>query len=140
MGRDALELLHFNVQPVISNHAPRMGRDVRHARLHALGLISIHAPRMGRDLSEAHVLIPLRISIHAPRMGRDAGRLHPDSGVSDISIHAPRMGRDSALPVPPAPPPVFQSTRPVWGATNDGGEENPATKFQSTRPVWGATI
>ena len=34
---------------------------------------------------------------------------------------------------------AFQSTRPVWGATNGGGHAPKTTEFQSTRPVWGAT-
>ncbi len=34
---------------------------------------------------------------------------------------------------------VFQSTRPVWGATVDNPPANNGAKFQSTRPVWGAT-
>ena len=34
---------------------------------------------------------------------------------------------------------VFQSTRPVWGATRDSYEFVNGFEFQSTRPVWGAT-
>ena len=33
----------------------------------------------------------------------------------------------------------FQSTRPVWGATDGGSVEPVVRRFQSTRPVWGAT-
>ena len=80
---------------------------------------------------------------------------------SAISIHAPRVGRDTSLPCrrmsrrhfnPRAPcgarrrqkrpasmHEAFQSTRPVWGATNGGGHAPKTTEFQSTRPVWGAT-
>ena len=46
----------------------------------------------------------------------------------------PRMHRQLSLPS------IFQSTRPVWGATDRA--QNPrslAMTFQSTRPVWGAT-
>ena len=35
---------------------------------------------------------------------------------------------------------VFQSTRPVWGATNVARLDALTIAFQSTRPVWGATI
>ena len=35
---------------------------------------------------------------------------------------------------------VFQSTRPVWGATRLATANLSAQIFQSTRPVWGATI
>ena len=34
---------------------------------------------------------------------------------------------------------IFQSTRPVWGATPEAGTYSNLIKFQSTRPVWGAT-
>ena len=33
----------------------------------------------------------------------------------------------------------FQSTRPVWGATQTRQENDGTEPFQSTRPVWGAT-
>ena len=33
----------------------------------------------------------------------------------------------------------FQSTRPVWGATETAVKEFAKSQFQSTRPVWGAT-
>ena len=34
---------------------------------------------------------------------------------------------------------VFQSTRPVWGATINAAAHISKCMFQSTRPVWGAT-
>ena len=34
---------------------------------------------------------------------------------------------------------MFQSTRPVWGATDITSEIGTTYEFQSTRPVWGAT-
>ena len=34
----------------------------------------------------------------------------------------------------------FQSTRPVWGATDETELYHKVTLFQSTRPVWGATV
>ena len=34
----------------------------------------------------------------------------------------------------------FQSTRPVWGATALGILTADRQQFQSTRPVWGATV
>ena len=57
------------------------------------------------------------ISIHAPRMGRDT---YGGEAVSaqKISIHAPRMGRDAVGDIPKTLPNPFQSTRPVWGATD----------------------
>ena len=56
------------------------------------------------------------ISIHAPRAGRDdaCGR-RPGRG--DISIHAPRAGRDYDGGTYANEVALFQSTRPVRGAT-----------------------
>ncbi len=34
---------------------------------------------------------------------------------------------------------VFQSTRPLWGATRRHAAAHKGGKFQSTRPLWGAT-
>ena len=57
----------------------------------------------------------------------------------DISIHAPRVGRDTAAIAALRDAAVFQSTRPVWGATFQVVVNQRLVKFQSTRPVWGAT-
>ena len=57
------------------------------------------------------------ISIHAPRAGRDAARLWTSATVWMISIHAPRAGRDISTPTFSSIFAIFQSTRPVRGAT-----------------------
>ena len=57
-----------------------------------------------------------------------------------ISIHAPRVGSDFVNVYNNVAPVIFQSTLPVWGATDSGlcaGREH--GQFQSTLPVWGAT-
>ncbi len=117
---------------------------------------------MGRDLSTSIVAPPpLPISIHAPRVGRDfrwtsgctfrrhfnprapcGARLRQlmTGGGRDISIHAPRVGRDANTRIKLYGKRVFQSTRPVWGATRSVRAKRRTThEFQSTRPVWGAT-
>ena len=72
---------------------------------------------MGCDLFGTLWLFSVHISIHAPRVGCDSIRLR--GGIYwRISIHAPRVGCD-----PPMQPvdhigDTFQSTHPVWGATN----------------------
>ena len=79
----------------------------------------------------------------------------------DVSIHAPRVGRDRWPRQRTRATNSFQSTRPVWGATEKlselpddkivsihaprVGRDSTAfalssiVVFQSTRPVWGAT-
>ncbi len=147
--------------------------------------ISIHAPRVGSDgRQDFRQLVHHAISIHAPRVGSDARyrlirvqmhHFNPRSPCGErrqlgqrpahsqpISIHAPRVGSDSWSTRHPGRFSGFQSTLPVWGATNgvyaklDRLEHfNPRSpcgerqqhwryiqscrRFQSTLPVWGAT-
>ena len=82
-----------------------------------LSYISIHAPRVGRDQWRAlHVGAYYAISIHAPRVGRDKQVGYVITGKA-ISIHAPRVGRDFDILRKKVIAYLFQSTRPVWGAT-----------------------
>ena len=78
------------------------------------------------------------ISIHAPLVGRD---LHwpQASADADISIHAPLVGRDMQSTAVVKTLRIFQSTRPLWGATWVEQEGVTMEVFQSTRPLWGAT-
>ena len=98
--------------------APCGARPRSHGKMHALIAISIHAPRVGRDLhGHRRRRAGLCISIHAPRVGRD---------LFSSSFVRSTFG--------------FQSTRPVWGATNMVADSGGMPEFQSTRPVWGATL
>ena len=169
----------------ISIHAPRMGRDAYVVVQSYRARISIHAPRMGRDYCRYLVKPPYHdfnprapygarprrggeamsteaISIHAPRMGRDMDfskrRPHRHANFNPRAPYGARpcLARPLALAM------LFQSTRPVWGATSrctaktlSGFYFNPRApygarphkipkqartcEFQSTRPVWGAT-
>ena len=104
-------------QCAISIHAPLAGRD----RLLACGLrrrvISIHAPLAGRDHVLRQPLVAVLISIHAPLAGRDGVRYLdlPDNVI--ISIHAPLAGRDVDFCGAGRAAEIFQSTRPLRGAT-----------------------
>ena len=79
-------------------------------------IISIHAPRVGRDKMFLHSAPCETISIHAPRVGRDLLPWYI-MWVENISIHAPRVGRDVRDLLAHDRGNLFQSTRPVWGAT-----------------------
>ena len=124
--------------------------------------ISIHAPHAGRD---GVFLVPwvlkVGISIHAPHAGRDAERVSLPSLIFHfnprapcgarrralilpelpgvISIHAPHAGRDLFISGVTMPPYLFQSTRPMRGATSLGFRHKASARFQSTRPMRGAT-
>ena len=119
---------------------PVWGATRSHFRGAGRAAISIHAPRVGRDSADTgdagrptyfnprapcgarpcparHLHHPYPISIHAPRVGRDYQLCKLGCAGQDFNPRAPcgarpRMRRQLSLPS------TFQSTRPVWGATN----------------------
>ena len=125
----------------ISIHAPRAGRDDEDGvHIQDCNAISIHAPRAGRDGNPDkkssspegfQSTRPVRGATSSPSLNQ------VDHG---ISIHAPRAGRDHPWPGytwtihnfnPRAP---CGARRPVFANI---GEQ---AVFQSTRPVRGATL
>ena len=104
----------------ISIHAPLAGRDGKYVRCGAVLVnISIHAPLAGRDGGLTMADYIERISIHAPLAGRDVPEAH-SLLLLDISIHAPLAGRDPLVWDLATRKYLFQSTRPLRGATFDG--------------------
>ena len=96
-------------------------------------------PVRGATLSACRRLFPISISIHAPRAGRDAvGRRAARQRV-DISIHAPRAGRDSGRWLRRCRRRNFNPRAPCGARREEEVTEDPAKIFQSTRPVRGAT-
>ena len=80
--------------------------------------ISIHAPLAGRDARGARAApAPPPISIHAPLAGRDADAALLRHAGDGISIHAPLAGRDYNIIFSLYVLTLFQSTRPLRGAT-----------------------
>ena len=65
-----------------------------------------------------------RVSIHAPREGRDLPDISGTISASIVSIHAPREGRDVKLEKSLQSMTLFQSTRPVRGATRTTPSRN----------------
>ena len=118
----------------ISIHAPRVGRDgAQDGRRHPR-LISIHAPRVGRDLGVWLVVRHSAISIHAPRVGRDYSALPSSLNRLDFNPRAPCGARHSSRSLRSSKR-LFQSTRPVWGATHrDGKTERHARDFNPRAP------
>ena len=78
------------------------------------------------------------ISIHAPRVGRDKRQEENHERLTDFNPRAPCGARHRHI-VKFTPRIIFQSTRPVWGATHSLQSQAKLRQFQSTRPVWGAT-
>ena len=103
-----------------------------------LGNFNPRAPCGARQTSRGSACLQLHFNPRAPC----GARRHTGGdvrGADAISIHAPRVGRDACSPWTLHEQAIFQSTRPVWGATQTGFADTACERFQSTRPVWGAT-
>ena len=82
---------------------------------------------------------PHEVSIHAPCVGSDVGIGYRACPLA-VSIHAPCVGSDEVMTQTyTAEGGKFQSTLPVWGATQIAHDHAGMDQFQSTLPVWGAT-
>ena len=184
VGRDLSICDAVQFSMLISIHAPRVGRDNSKFPVGAKPKhFNPRAPCGARQHRRAYTQNQSAISIHAPRVGRDPSEIPAESILSNFNPRAPcgarrcRQAR-GVLPAhfnPRAPcgarhpaqwaafkDMLFQSTRPVWGATKVDafaisgidisihaprvGRDDPAQwaafkdmLFQSTRPVWGAT-
>ena len=75
----------------------------------------------------------------APCGARRRGRLAAHAGMANFNPRAPCGARRQVSTQPSQIIRVFQSTRPVWGATSLSFIAARSNGFQSTRPVWGAT-
>ena len=146
--------------PLVSIHAPRVGRDRSRRRSDSGASVSIHAPRVGRDGDgiQRFDCIPrfnpraprgarrgtasssnstTGFNPRAPRGARQAGRR--PGRAARVSIHAPRVGRDRASmrgwfrchSFNPRAPRGARPRSSAWAAGS--------LRFQSTRPAWGAT-
>ena len=101
-------------------------------------IVSIHAPRAGRDWSQDVLAHPVLVSIHAPRAGRD-DEFDRQGSVDVVSIHAPRAGRDSRYVLRQRRPKGFNPRAPCGARLRNGILNLHLYVFQSTRPVRGAT-
>ena len=147
----------------ISIHAPHAGRDSQFPRPAPCRCISIHAPHAGRDACPAYhsQSRSCYFNPRAPCGARPQGARRMNIRAK-ISIHAPHAGRDGAASPRVSVAWIFQSTRPMRGATGArqfktrryqhfnprapcGARRNQrrrhafTTLFQSTRPMRGAT-
>ena len=129
--------------------------------IYSLGNISIHAPHAGRDLSGSLSDTYSHISIHAPHAGRDKFKRRSFVKVLHFNPRAP-CGARRLRAKKKGNRTIFQSTRPMRGATLDHAhrvhghsisihaphagrdeqelqEKGSRSLFQSTRPMRGAT-
>ena len=112
----------------ISIHAPRAGRDIPQTMAGmSPAIFQSTRPVRGATGERSHEPGQGHISIHAPRAGRDHLEGNRPEGWT-ISIHAPRAGRDMLTGLVQGSNIIFQSTRPVRGAT-----VSDVDSFMSTR-------
>ena len=123
----------------VSIHAPRAGRDYDNRSEDCCHRVSIHAPRAGRDSPYARVFVLSNVSIHAPRAGRD-NYTQTSSVPTIVSIHAPRAGRDGSLFAFDSFLMCFNPRAPCGARRLAGKDPFRVFVFQSTRPVRGATF
>ncbi len=100
--------------------------------------ISIHAPLAGCDLIARPAHHVRLISIHAPLAGRDPVELIAGLHDGNFNPRAPCGARPCRRHAQVGAK-IFQSTRPLRGATLNSRRKEKAMKFQSTRPLRGAT-
>ena len=111
-------------QTKVSIHAPRVGRDLLHLVVVRDVPVSIHAPRVGRDSASTMSVMPSVVSIHAPRTGRDVIANIGSKTTTCFNPRAPCGARPRPLFIGDISS-VFQSTRPVWGATRPSALPSP---------------
>ena len=138
-GRDAEAKNRCPVYTGFNPRAPCGARRVTMAELLHIYTFQSTRPVRGATPARHRCGLPCIVSIHAPRAGRDPAVMRPPSVPESFNPRAPCGARlvDALGTVDRG---VFQSTRPVRGATGHIRTMSAATLFQSTRPVRGATI
>ena len=116
-GRDPTLIIAFVNGIVFQSTRPIRGATWSPVDMPSGVNISIHAPHTGRDEPPKGRHDGQWISIHAPHTGRDAANW-ADCDAPTISIHAPHTGRDPLWQTSPHWSKIFQSTRPIRGATH----------------------
>ena len=117
----------------ISIHAPHAGRDSQFPRPAPCRCISIHAPHAGRDACPAYhsQSRSCYFNPRAPCGARPQGARRMNIRAK-ISIHAPHAGRDCAASPRVSVAWIFQSTRPMRGAT--GARQFKTRRYQHFNP------
>ena len=137
-----------------------MGSDIKGQPYGDIGYISIHAPRVGSDPKKSttpwmtprfqstlpvwgatvytnSTQIYMIISIHAPRVGSDGARHPHRAGHHNFNPRSP-CGERPATPATLTAPCAFQSTLPVWGATDTRTPASTARRISIHAPRVGS--
>ena len=96
-------------------------------------------PVRGATSNSPHLKTPKTISIHAPRAGRDTARLPPICSASNFNPRAPCGARRRPAPKAPKQTRHFNPRAPCGARPSFITPSSQQSLFQSTRPVRGAT-
>ena len=124
---------------VVSIHAPRVGRDVWSCPCHARRRrFNPRAPCGARLVRDINFAVACGVSIHAPRVGRDPLRSSTPSTMRSFNPRAPCGARPTPRCLP-ASSNCFNPRAPCGARQRERNLPSLLLMFQSTRPVWGAT-
>ena len=133
-GATARQAIAARMYADFNSHAPCGARPDSTSQSPSGSHFNSHAPCGARRERERRGDADLHFNSHAPcgaRLCAFRYVLHEQV----ISTHPPHAGRDSALCGAPCPPPAFQLTRPMRGATGtDGGTGQVRRNFNSHAP------
>mgnify|MGYP004535488647 CR=1 FL=1 len=121
-----------------STRPMRGATQFRHFERYAQDYFNPRAPCGARLCLASGIRSMWRISIHAPHAGRDPKHPQSTRGAYLFQSTRPMRGATRCLASHPWPS-RFQSTRPMRGATHELKELETEITFQSTRPMRGAT-
>ena len=137
-GRDCHNLSPLIIKRRFNPRAPCGARQFASGSVIGASMFQSTRPMRGATLHRVLRFLRLLVSIHAPHAGRDRPRDKMAFPLACFNPRAPCGARPHLFPLSGAAG-EFQSTRPVWGATEVDEITNTGPPFQSTRPVWGAT-
>ena len=124
----------------ISIHASRMGCDLPSpARRPPRSVFQSTHPVWDATSFRLSPTGKIKISIHASRMGCDVQIFRLSSSLWLISIHASRMGCDHTIPIDTAHMTYFNPRIPYGMRPFQSVSAYQTMIFQSTHPVWDAT-
>ena len=116
-----------------------MGSDIYWTLFDMIVLISIHAPRVGSDAAAAiFVYYVQRFQSTLPVWGATLAQVR-FKPMMIISIHAPRVGSDKSVTYLVTLANYFNPRSPCGERLISSSQPSGGSVFQSTLPVWGAT-
>ena len=138
-GATVVSVAASGTAPVFQSTRPVRGATLHHAAPPSDPLFQSTRPVRGATSNSPHLKTPKTISIHAPRAGRDTARLPPICSASNFNPRAPCGARRRPAPKAPKQTRHFNPRAPCGARPSFITPSSQQSLFQSTRPVRGAT-